>query len=215
MVRQKAQTEYGTAYRRLAAAHRGEEVLPRTALEPRFRAGLERRFRIVVAGSAGGKVGTAARVLARAAILSGLWAAQRGDYPVTVKSGHSLAELVLSPEPIDYTGVERPDALAILTPEGRAKVERHLERMSAEGSVFTTPGLADLATEAGVTVLDPARLPAAVARSHLALAVMAAMARRLSLVAPEALVAAAGLEPEERRREMEQAVACGLGLAPG
>ncbi len=214
VIRTEEVAEYGVAYREAASAHRGEEVLPRTALEPRFRPDLARPFRLVVAGSAGGKVGTAARVLARAAVLSGLWAAQRGDYPVTVKTGHSLAELVLSPEPIDYAGVERPDALVILTPEGRAKVGAHLARMTAGGEVFTVPGLADPETRAKVTTLDPTALPAGIARSHLALACVAAVARRLSLVAPEALVAALADEPDPRRRQMAEAAAAGLALVP-
>ena len=205
LLRQEPVAEYAAAYRELAAAHAGEAVLPRRLLEPRFASRLDRRFRLVVAGSAGGRVGTAARVLARAAILSGLWAAQRGDYPVTVKSGHSLAELILDPDPIDYAGVARPDALAILTPEGRAKSGPLLARMGPGGKVFVVPGLADFETAAEVTTLDPAGLPS-VARRHLALAVVGEMARRLELVPPEALEAAAALESEDRRAATAQAV---------
>jgi pyruvate/2-oxoacid:ferredoxin oxidoreductase beta subunit len=207
LVRAEEVAEYATAYRELARARQGEAVLPRRALEPRFEAALDRRFRLVVAGSAGGRVGTAVRVLARAAILSGLWAAQRGDYPVTVKSGHSLAELILGPEPIDYAGVARPDALAILTREGRAKIGPHLGRMGPAGRVFVLPEFADVETRAEVTVLDPARIPSATARTQLALTVVGEMARRLSLVPPEALAAAAGLEPEGHRAAAEVAVA--------
>ena len=211
LVRRAEVAEYAAAYRDRAAARAGEAVLPRRALEPRFAAALDRRFRLVVAGSAGGRVGSAARVLARAAILSGLWAAQRGDYPVTVKTGHSLAELILGPEPIDYAGVERPDALAILTPEGRRKAAPLLARMSADGRVFVVPDHADVETAARVTVLDPASIPAAIARKQLALAVVGEMARRLSLVPAEALTAAAALEPADRREEMAAAVSQGLG----
>ncbi len=213
VIRAEEVDEYGLAYREAAGAHFGEEVLPRAALEPRFGSALDRPFRLVVAGSAGGKVGTAARVLARAAVLSGLWAAQRGDYPVTVKTGHSLAELILAPEPIDYAGVERADGLAILTPEGRAKAGPYLARMNEAGEVFTVPGLAELETRARVTVLDPARLAAGVARDDRALAWVAEVARRLSLVRQEALVEATRLEPPGRRRAMEAAVAAGAAPA--
>ena len=130
---------------------------------------------------------------------------------MTVKTGHSLAELILGPQPIDYAGVQRPDALAILTPEGRAKSGPRLERMRADGEVFVVPEFADVQTAARVTVLDPARIAAATARQHLALAVVAEMARRLSLVPAAALTAAAGLEPEDRRAEMERAVAQRFG----
>jgi pyruvate/2-oxoacid:ferredoxin oxidoreductase beta subunit len=206
LVQKEEVAEYALAYRQLSAASEGEVVLPRRELTPRFEARLDRRFRLVVAGSAGGRVGTGVRVLARAAILSGLWAAQRGDYPVTVKSGHSLAELILGPEPIDYAGVARPDALAILTREGRAKAGPLLGRMTASGEVFVLPESADLETPAKVTVLDPVGLPPAIARQQLALAVVGEMARRLDLVPPEALSAAADLESADRREAMREAV---------
>ena len=54
-----------------------------------------------------------------AAILSGLWAAQQDDYPVTVQTGHSISELIFSPRPILFTGVTRPDALVLATEDGR------------------------------------------------------------------------------------------------
>jgi Pyruvate/2-oxoacid:ferredoxin oxidoreductase gamma subunit len=55
---------------------------------------------LVIAGSAGGKVRSTGRVLGEAAILSGLWAAQQDDYPVTVQTGHSISELIFSPREI-------------------------------------------------------------------------------------------------------------------
>ena len=56
--------------------------------------------------------------LAGAAIRSGLFVTQRDDYPVTVKTGHVLSELVLSPEEILYAGVPAPDVALVLFPEG-------------------------------------------------------------------------------------------------
>jgi len=79
-----------------------------------------------VAGKAGGKVRSNARTVAAAGVLSGLWATQRDDYPVTVKSGHSISEIILSPEEILYTGIERPDALIIVAEEGLNKVSHFL-----------------------------------------------------------------------------------------
>ena len=52
------------------------------------------------------KIGSAATIFCQGAILSGLWATQRNEYPVTVKSGHSISEIVLSPQEILYTGSE-------------------------------------------------------------------------------------------------------------
>ena len=78
---------------------RGAEEKP---LRPRafpalFASTLDHEFRFVIAGSAGGKVRSTARMIGEAAILSGLWAAQQDDYPVTVQTGHSTSELILQP----------------------------------------------------------------------------------------------------------------------
>ena len=145
----------------LAAAYRaqtpeGRSTVEPQILEPRCAAGLDRPFRFVVAGSAGGKVRTAVRLIAQAGVLSGLWAAQRDDYPITVKTGHSLSELILAPEEIGDTGITRPDALLLLTADGAKKCGRHLAAMDETDRVFAVPELADAKTRAPVTIVDPA-----------------------------------------------------------
>ena len=92
------------------------------------------------------------------------------------------------------TQLARYAAADMAAPEGRAKATPLLGRMGADGRVFVTPDFADVETAARVTVFDPAGLSAA-GRRLLALAVVGEMARRLGLVPPEALVAAADLEP--------------------
>ena len=39
---------------------------------------------------------------------------QRNDYDITVMRGPSVSELILSPEPILFTGVEQPDVIVAL-----------------------------------------------------------------------------------------------------
>ena len=57
-------------------------------------------------------------------MMSGLWATQRDDYPVSVMSGYSVSEVILSRDEILYMGIEKPDILAVLTPEGLSQVPR-------------------------------------------------------------------------------------------
>lgn len=132
--------EYSEAYR---AAHAADDPLrPAKGVEPLFQSGLDRRFHLVVAGSAGTKVRSAARLVAQAAILSGLYAAQRDDYPITVKTGHSVSELILSPEPIGDTGVEWTDALLVLSEDGRKKSAPYLAALAPGARVFRLDGVA-------------------------------------------------------------------------
>jgi Pyruvate/2-oxoacid:ferredoxin oxidoreductase gamma subunit len=60
----------------------------------------------------------------------------RQDYPVTVKTGHSVAEVILSVEEILFTGIEAPDVLVILSPEGLKKVQPEISRLDTKTIVY-------------------------------------------------------------------------------
>ena len=47
-----------------------------------------------------------------------MFATQKKDNPVTQGTGFSVSELILSPEPIHYTGIPRPDAIAVVSQVG-------------------------------------------------------------------------------------------------
>jgi len=189
--------EYAAAYRAAHAAELGAATLPVRPITPRFTAALQRPTRFVIAGSAGGRVGSAARLLARAAILSGLHAALRNDYAVTVKTGHSTSELILSPAPIDYAGVTRPDVLLVLSADGRKQARKYLAVMDANADVLALRDFAALETGARLTVLDFAAAGLRISAAQHALAAVAMAAARLGLLPAEALdEAVRGGEPE-------------------
>lgn len=206
--------EYASAYREAHAAERGLPALPARPVEPLFRSGLGRRFHLVIAGSAGGRVRSAARLVAEAAVLSGLWATQRDDYPITVRSGHSVSELVLAPEEIHDSGGRRADALLLLSDEGRAQAAGFLSRMGTGDRVFALPDQADAATEAPVTTIDPARAERRVGGAELALFAVASMIGELGILPGEALEEAARRGTEARAERSLAAVRSGLAT-PG
>jgi pyruvate/2-oxoacid:ferredoxin oxidoreductase beta subunit/Pyruvate/2-oxoacid:ferredoxin oxidoreductase gamma subunit len=84
----------------------------------RFETRINDRVGIVLAGSAGGAIQSAAKLLAGAGILSGLHVSMKGEYPITVGTGFSLAEVILSREPIHFTGLEKPDVFMIVSEDG-------------------------------------------------------------------------------------------------
>ncbi len=219
VVARREASDFSEAYRWAHAGDLGGDLTDDSVtpclLEPRFRVALDRPIRLVAAGSAGDRVRSAVRLVARAGVLSGLWASQRDDYPVTVKTGHSLSELVLSPEPIEYSGIERPDVLLVLSEIGRMKAAPYLARMSEEGVVFTLPelaGAAGLATRARVVVLDPAAMPRGLAKTHLALAAIGGAVRELGLLPEAALEEAVRRGPAAHaERNLEALGALTLG----
>lgn len=79
---------------------------------------LKRPVSIILAGSAGERVQSAATTLCQAAIVSGLHVTQKNDNPVTQGSGFSLSEVWLSPKPIGYTGIEKPDFVVVTSEDG-------------------------------------------------------------------------------------------------
>jgi len=165
-----------------------------------FESRLQQPLRIMVAGSAGQKIKTAATTLGRAAILSGLFATQKDDYPVTVKTGHSVAMVMLSSRPVDYSGAEAPDVAVVMTEDGLRRVRPYLEAMSAGSLLFVDISLGLPPVQARVVSLDFAAIGKKVGRENTALWAVAHAARQGGVMPLEALSAAVMRFTPERYR---------------
>ncbi len=91
-----------------------------------FESNIKDRMGFVLAGSAGGGIQSAAKFLAQAGMMSGLHVSMKGEYPVTVGTGFSIAEVILSRNPINYTGLEDPDVVIIVSEDGLNKVKNRI-----------------------------------------------------------------------------------------
>lgn len=111
-------SKYSPETRETASLFDAQDVLPE-----QFHPNINRHIGIVIAGSAGGGVQSAAKILARAGILSGLHTTMKGEYPVTVGTGFSVAEVIMSHNKINYTGLESPDVVIAVSPEGLLKIK--------------------------------------------------------------------------------------------
>jgi len=127
---------------------------PDVGLAPVAQSALAARTGILIAGAAGQKIRSLATILGAGAIMSGLHATQKDDYPITVLTGHSAAEVLISPEPIVYTGIEVPDVVLILSEEGRTRVARKLAKLPPESRVYVEASLGPVETPARVIPLD-------------------------------------------------------------
>jgi Pyruvate/2-oxoacid:ferredoxin oxidoreductase gamma subunit len=205
---QRDVAEYSEAYRQ-AAAGMGKRRNPVT-IPIDFESGLEAPLRIVAAGSAGAKVRSAVRLVGLAAIRSGLWATQRDDFPVTVKAGHSISQLVLSPVEMAPVGVAVPDVLVLVSADGLKKVGGMLEAMHSDQLVVTVPEFASVSTDARLVVLDPKTWETRVPKIQLGLMLMSAAVALTEMIPLEALrFAAAGCFEAENLNAIE----AGVGLA--
>ena len=179
--------DYAHRMRDLTEAMQGQPTLPLKPIEPEYPNNVNDKFHLVLAGSAGAKVRSAAKLVGYAGVMSGLWVTQRDDYPTTVKTGHSISEIILSPEEIRYTGIARPEALVLISNDGLKKAGRYLANMREDDILFTIPQFADTPTRARKVILDPKLAGVRVTRTNLALLLTAAALRYLDLFPIEAM----------------------------
>ena len=170
-----------------------EPPKPPPALTVGFTHGLTRRSGLLVAGSAGGKVRSAVGLVAQAAMMSGLHVNQKDDYPVTIKTGHSVSTLVLDPQPMRFGMVTTPDTVVILAPEGLHYIRAQLAKLPASTRVYADASLNLPATDATVIPVDTTALRRSVGKENIALALCAKALLDSGAIQVEALEAAVAL----------------------
>lgn len=146
--------EYTRAYRDAVSDQVGKAVAVASGIKPKYDHSLISPLRMVVAGAAGKRIGSAATAFCRGAVLSGLWATQRNDYPVTVRAGYSISEVILSPKEIHYTGILKPDLMLVLFPEGLDKTHRQIDSLTADDILYLNGQISTVSTPAQKVVLD-------------------------------------------------------------
>lgn len=91
-------------------------------IQPKYNVKLNREYSILLAGSAGEGVQSAARWFTIALNLCGLYTSQKNDNPVTVGSGYSTSVIKISSQPIVFSGLESPDSVIITSQEGYREI---------------------------------------------------------------------------------------------
>lgn len=204
--------EYGARYRQ-ACEQRNQVATTKGAIEPSYPNFIDKQTGIVIAGGAGQKIRSSATLFAKGAIYAGLQATQKDDYPITVQAGHSISVIILSPERIDYTGIESPDFFLLLSPEGLARARERIERLPATCTLYADEALELPATNAQVHRLPFADLGVRVGKLHVATTALGALLEDSGLFPAEAFAAA--IESFQRPEIAEanvKAMKAGAGL---
>lgn len=99
---------------------------------------VRRAVSIVVAGSAGEGVQSASSLLCQAALSANLYVTQKNDNPVTQGSGFSLSEIWLSPRPVGFTGIEKPDFILVSSEDGLRELglQGWMDRLSPKTRMY-------------------------------------------------------------------------------
>jgi 2-oxoglutarate ferredoxin oxidoreductase subunit beta len=172
---------------------------------------LAEEVRLVVAGSAGERVQSASALFCRAALAAGLYTTQKNDNPVTQGTGFSLAEICLSPHPVEYTGMENPDVVIIASDDGLKELEANgtLARCRPETLLLMDAELAPPAVQGRVLQLALRR---AASPQRAALAGLAAWLALSSVLPSAAWEAALASVPPDRRAALGDALQIGERL---
>jgi hypothetical protein len=140
--------EYGQHYRELAA--RQASALPPLTIEALHRSPQPGRQEVILLGSAGQRIITAGEILCLAGLSARLHTTQKNEYNVTVLQGLSISELILSPEEIDYTGIEQPTAVVALGQEGVDRRRELFVNLGSDTMVMQIDGVNVPSTNASI-----------------------------------------------------------------
>jgi len=178
--------EYGQHYRQLAAAQK--KASAPAVIESQFTAPQVGRQEIILLGSAGQRVITAGELLCIAGLTAGMKTTQKNEYNITVLRGPSISELILSPQEINYTGIETPSVVVALDQEGVERRRDLFERMTQKALIIQIGGVSVPSNKARIHRVDFKAL--GVKRPDWALASLAVLAKLKKIITPQMLKAA-------------------------
>ena len=147
-----ARKEYGRHYRELAAME--EPAPPPVRIEAVHRPPAAGKQAVMILGSAGQRILTAGEILCTAGLTAGLHVAQKSEYNITVLRGLSISEVILSPEEINYTGIEKPGAVLAVSHEGVARRKAVFDRLDEDTVVVRAEGVDIPQSRARVHTVD-------------------------------------------------------------
>ena len=170
----KPREEYSAHYRKAFEAGKSA-VKKRTTIETGFDNAVARQTGIVIAGSAGQKIKSAATLLAQGAMYSGLETTQKDDYPITVMTGHSLSEIIVSRDRIEYTAIDSPDYFLVISQDGLKKARARIEQLPETCTLYAEQSLDLPETMAKVVKLPLNDVAAKISKLSIAIIALAAM----------------------------------------
>ncbi len=186
VVSENVRPEYGQHYRQLAAAQK--KVSAPAVIESQFTAPQTDRQEVILLGSAGQRVITAGELLCIAGLTAGMQTTQKNEYNITVLRGPSISELILSPQEINYTGIETPNVVVALDQEGVDRRRGLFERMAKKTLIIQISGVSVPTSKARIHCVDLKAL--GVKRPDWALASLAVLAKLKQIITPQMLEAA-------------------------
>ncbi len=140
LVANNSRPEYGAQYRVKYVNTSTPEHKPHT-IKTKFGNNVTRQTGIVIAGSAGQKIRSASGLFAQSSMRAGLSVTQKVDYPNTVMTGHSVSEIIVSPERIDYTAIDTADYFVLVSEDGLKNTKSRIEKLPSTCKLYVEKSL--------------------------------------------------------------------------
>ena len=176
--------EYGSHYKDLAQHRSTVNIRPEEVSFIGTNTSHERN-EVLILGAAGQFINTAGELLCYSGMSAGLYTTHKSDYPITVLRGHSVCEVILDPEPIDFTGLVMPSFVLCLAQEGVQK-RKDIFPLLPESTLILKDRLIEIPpTDAAVIEIDFAAQK--IKKGEMATAVLAILASKDLLFSRDAL----------------------------
>lgn len=186
VVTENERTEYVTGYYEIADSLRPAAQL--VQIEQIHSAPQRQKQEILLLGSAGQRIVTAGELLCLAAMSGGMQVTQKNDYDITVLKGPSVSEIILWPEDIGYSGIEKPDVILVFSADGVKRRQQLFSHMTDDGLIICAKGVEIPECKAQKTYID--FKSKGVSSENYGLAALALLARRERAITMEMLMTA-------------------------
>jgi Pyruvate/2-oxoacid:ferredoxin oxidoreductase gamma subunit len=116
-------------------------VPPPVRVEGKFKPPGSERKEVIILGNAGQRIITAGELLCIAGLTAGLRVTQKNEYDITVLRGPSISEIILSPDEIGFTGIDRPNVIVALSQEGVDRRKHLFNQVDDHSIIIQTQGV--------------------------------------------------------------------------
>jgi len=185
-VEENNRKEYSHNYREIIS--KLKKVAPPRGIKTEFVFPESDRQEVIILGSAGQRIITSGDILCIAGLTAGLNVTQKNDYNITVLRGPSISEIILSPDDIGYSGIEKPSVIIALAQEGIDR-RRYVFSKLDESTLIIRAGWVDI-PESRATILDVDLKALGIKNQDWALACLAVMAKLKKVINVDMLNAA-------------------------
>lgn len=186
VVEENKRKEYGHNYRELTA--KIKKIAPPVGIRAEFVFPESDRQEVIILGSAGQRIITSGDILCIAGLTAGLNVTQKNDYNITVLRGPSISEIILSPDDIGFSGIEKPSVIIALAQEGIDRRRYVFSDLSENTMIIRASGV-DL-PENRATMIDVDFKALGIKSENWALASLAVMAKLKKVINMDMLNAA-------------------------